>query len=346
MQGWSRRFFIKLVTLCICNVIFELSKLTSDLKIQLLKYKIIISGDYHLFSLTGRQAGAAPIDLRIENNVLNAIRENPHASTRSLALELQTSHATVHKVLKRNRFHPFKATTVQELSEHDKQRRENATELFIEKCFVQIDFLRYICFTDECIFYEDGTFNRHNNHFWAVDNPDWTRVTHRQRRWSVNVWAGVFGDHIIGPVFIDGNVNGQTYLQFIQEQLDQVFEDIDEEELEAMYFQQDGHPAHRTNAVVDALNEKFPGRWIGLRGPIEWPPRSPDLTLCDCFLWGYLKEVVYAEPRPQNVEQLKEKIIAACATITPEMLSKAGENLMERIFKCNEQRGGHFEQLM
>nr|CAI5840635.1 unnamed protein product [Callosobruchus analis] len=34
--------------------------------------------------------------------------------------------------------------------------------------------------------------------------------------------------------------------------------------------------------------EHYPGKWIG-RGadaPIQWPPRSPDLTPCDFFLWG------------------------------------------------------------
>ncbi len=43
------------------------------------------------------------------------------------------------------------------------------------------------------------------------------------------------------------------------------------------------------------LDEKFPGRWIGRRGPIEWPTRSPDLSPCDFFLWGYLKNIVYQE---------------------------------------------------
>jgi hypothetical protein len=35
------------------------------------------------------------------------------------------------------------------------------------------------------------------------------------------------------------------------------------------------------------------GRWIGRGGPIAWPPRSPDLTPLDIFLWGYVKNTVY-----------------------------------------------------
>ena len=52
---------------------------------------------------------------------------------------------------------------------------------------------------------------------------------------------------------------------------------------------QDGAPPHWSTIIVrDWLNEKLPNRWIG-RGTDtdlnpKWPPRSPDLTLCDFFL--------------------------------------------------------------
>ena len=39
----------------------------------------------------------------------------------------------------------------------------------------------------------------------------------------------------------------------------------------------------------------------------EQPPRSPDLTPCDYFLWGHLKSKVYLTP-PQDVEELRERI--------------------------------------
>jgi hypothetical protein len=38
-----------------------------------------------------------------------------------------------------------------------------------------------------------------------------------------------------------------------------------------------------------------------------WPPRSPDLTYHDFFLWGYLKERVY-RGNPRTVEALKDNI--------------------------------------
>lgn len=68
------------------------------------------------------------------------------------------------------------------------------------------------------------------------------------------------------------------------------FPQIDEfDNVNMMYFQQDGAPAHYKDFVRVALNNKFEQRWIGRGGPIAWPPRSPDLTPCDFFLWGYVK---------------------------------------------------------
>jgi hypothetical protein len=46
-----------------------------------------------------------------------------------------------------------------------------------------------VCFTHE------GVFNVHNNHLWSRANPHVTRF-------SINVWAGVMGDIILGPYLL------------------------------------------------------------------------------------------------------------------------------------------------
>jgi hypothetical protein len=35
-----------------------------------------------------------------------------------------------------------------------------------------------------------------------------------------------------------------------------------------------------------------------------WPPRSPDLSTCDFYLWGYMKGKVY-ETNPHTLDELK-----------------------------------------
>ncbi|KMQ82400.1 hypothetical protein RF55_23126, partial [Lasius niger] len=56
------------------------------------------------------------------------------------------------------------------------------------------------------------------------------------------------------------------------------------------WFQLDGCPAHYGRGPRQWLNVHFPGKWIGRAGPVAWPPRSPDLTPLDFFVWGTLKQ--------------------------------------------------------
>uniref|UniRef100_A0A673ARX4 Transposase Tc1-like domain-containing protein n=1 Tax=Sphaeramia orbicularis TaxID=375764 RepID=A0A673ARX4_9TELE len=57
------------------------------------------------------------------------------------------------------------------------------------------------------------------------------------------------------------------------------------------------HEQHRPSFIF--MDDNAPTgvpqmEWIGRRGFIEYPPCSPDLTPLDFFLWGYLKDKVYA----------------------------------------------------
>jgi hypothetical protein len=69
----------------------------------------------------------------------------------------------------------------------------------------------------------------------------------------------------------------------------------------------DGAPPHFHNEVRSYLDERFRNRWFGRGGPMEWPPRSPDLTLIDFFLWGLMKDNVYVHPLPTTLHQLKTR---------------------------------------
>jgi hypothetical protein len=51
---------------------------------------------------------------------------------------------------------------------------------------------------------------------------------------------------------------------------------------------------------------------ISKRGAIPWPARSPDLSVSDCFIWGYLKSKVHLmKPRDDELKNaIKEEITA------------------------------------
>ncbi|KAJ8912869.1 hypothetical protein NQ315_008003 [Exocentrus adspersus] len=58
-------------------------------------------------------------------------------------------------------------------------------------------------------------------------------------------------------------------------------------------FQQDGAPPHNSRGTHQLLDRLFGNRWIGTNGPIWSPPRSPDMTPLDFFLWGLVRNEVY-----------------------------------------------------
>ena len=59
------------------------------------------------------------------------------------------------------------------------------------------------------------------------------------------------------------------------------------------HFLQDGAPAHKATNMTNLLNQNFDKQWIGLNGTIEWPSRSPYLTLLDFNFWGRLQTLIY-----------------------------------------------------
>ena len=112
-------------------------------------------------------------------------------------------------------------------------------------------------------------------------------------------------------------VTSDRYCDMLQNFLRPKLHELEED----VWFQQDGATANTSHCSLSILREMFPGHLISLHGDIGWPARSPDLTTCDFFLWGYLKATVYAR-RPGTIEQLKEAIRQEVAAIPPAMTCK------------------------
>jgi hypothetical protein len=107
-------------------------------------------------------------------------------------------------------------------------------------------------------------------------------------------------------------------------------------------FQQDGAPPHWGRIVRDYLDATFPNRWLGTDGPLAWPPRSPDITPPDLFLWGYFKDKVYAT-KITGVEDLKTRIRDVNTTINRGMLARTWEELEFRLDVLRATQGAHTE---
>ena len=76
-----------------------------------------------------------------------------------------------------------------------------------------------------------------------------------------------------------------------------------------------------------------------------WPPRSPDLTPYDFFLWGFVKDTVFMPPHPANLQDLRNRITAAVALVDRDMLTRVWNEMGYRIDVCRITKGGYIEHL-
>ncbi|GFW43037.1 uncharacterized protein TNCV_1474331 [Trichonephila clavipes] len=122
-------------------------------------------------------------------------------------------------------------------------------------------------------------------------------------------------------------VNGDRYRAIITNFF---IPELNNHDVQELWFQQDGATCHTARATIDLLKETFGDRLISRFGPVNWPPRSCDLTPLDYFLWGSVKSLVYAD-KPQTLDHLEDNIRRVIADIRPQMLEKVIENWTSRL---------------
>ncbi|XP_020295795.1 uncharacterized protein LOC109860838 [Pseudomyrmex gracilis] len=265
--------------------------------------------------------------------VLQSYVENPHTSLSKAAHMRGISKTSIRKILKEHRFHPFKIKLVYQLAEDDFDRRLEFCKQMMMRIDENNNLLNLIVFSDKATFELNGNVNRHNCRYWSNVNPHWMRDNHTQYHQKLNVWAGISGNNIIGPFFIDGNLNAENYLTLLQNGIVPAIQQLFGEEFDNVWFQQDGAPAHFGLQVRAFFDHIFPEKWIGRRGTLKWPPRSPDLNPLDYFFEGHLKSKVYAT-KPLNLQDLKNRIRDEVTLITRDQLQNVINSFYVRLGQC------------
>ncbi|KAJ4427215.1 hypothetical protein ANN_24832 [Periplaneta americana] len=102
-----------------------------------------------------------------------------------------------------------------------------------------------------------------------------------------------------------------------------------------VWFQQDGATVHRAKNSMTVLCRMFPGHIISRRSDIPCPPLSLDLTVCDYFLWSYLKSKGCVN-RHRTTDDMK---IAFAQEI-------ARRNFRERFEEYVERDGHHLKDII
>lgn len=78
---------------------------------------------------------------------------------------------TVWRTLHNRGYKPYKIHISQTLRPGDAERRLELCYWLQDKVNEDADFLNKIIWTDECSFSTNGLFNRHNEHYWSIENP-------------------------------------------------------------------------------------------------------------------------------------------------------------------------------
>lgn len=235
-----------------------------------------------------------------------------NASVPAIANEVDMPISTVRKVMRQIlRYYPYKIQRVQQLIQGDTESRLSFSLQFLARMNVDNSWPWNILWSDEAHFYLNGQVNTHNCRIWAKENPNVVQEVPLHAA-KVTVWCGFTATFMIGPYFFEEltstgpitcSVNGRRYLNMLSNFL--IPELQQRGCLQNIVFMQDGAPPHITRAVRTFLTSHFTeDRIISRYFQTLWPPRSPDLTPCDFWLWGFLKDSV-SKDRCQTISDLK-----------------------------------------
>ena len=137
-------------------------------------------------------------------------------------------------------------------------------------------------------------------------------------------------------------MNGERYRVMIDDFFLPKMEELD---MPDMWFQQDGATCHMARATMTKLRAAFGEQFISRSGPVNWPPRSCDLTPLDFFLWGYVKAHDYMD-KPATIDALEANIEGFIREIPADMLERVGQNWTLRMGHLQRSRGQHLHEII
>ncbi|GFU50521.1 DDE_3 domain-containing protein [Trichonephila clavipes] len=228
------------------------------------------------------------------------------------------------------------------IHQNDHQARRRFVEWDPNEIAVVPDFHKRILFSDEAHFWLNGYVKKQNFRIWSEANP------------QVYVEAPLHPEKLTGALYglvefffkndegHNATVNGDRYRAMITNFF---IPQLNNHNVQELWFQQDGATCHTARATIDLLKDTFGDRLISRFGPVNWPPRSCDLTPLDYFLWDYVKSLVYAD-KPQTLDHLEDNIRRVIADIRPQMLEKVVENWTSRLDSIRASRGSPMPEII
>ena len=153
-------------------------------------------------------------------------------------------------------------------------------------------------------------------------NPDQTAM----------VWGGICRKGKIGIQFLEGSINGDTYINLLQE----YFPSVGDSKFGAnkWRFMHDNAGAHRALMVKERLEDLVPKR-------LHYPAQSLDLNPIE-QVWAYMKDYVESGG-PVSREDLMELMLRAWDVLSNETINSYIDHLSIVMQKVIANDGGNVE---
>ena len=175
--------------------------------------------------------------------------------------------------------------------------------------------------------------------FWLPANSSPPKIGHSNFAPKLFVFAAIWSSGRSKIIIKSGDfrLNHQNYIKFI---LPSLIKDLKQgfKNHRRAILQQDNAPAHRAGPTQQFIAANF----TDFISPAQWPAHSPDLNPCDYFLWGYLKERVFAR-RYTTLSGLRRAIRSEYDSIPQEFITNSINAWRNRLSDCVAFRGDTFE---
>ncbi|GFV04241.1 putative DD41D transposase [Trichonephila clavipes] len=223
------------------------------------------------------------------------------------------------------------------------QARRRFVEWAQNEIAVVPDFHKRILFSDEAHFWLNGYVNKQNCRIWSEANPQ-VYVETPLHPEKLTVWCALWAGGILlqNDEGHNATVNGDRHRAMITNFF---IHELNNQDVQELGFQQDGATCHTAPVTIDLLKYTVGDRLISCFGPVNWPPRSCDLTPLDYFLLGYVKSLVYSD-KPQTLDHLEDNIRRVIADIRPQMMEKVIENWTSRLDYIRASRGSPMPEII
>lgn len=291
----------------------------------------------HLADVNGTRkkrsdAGIRKLNNRELRNITRVLKKMPLATSKAIFNEagvVRNNRMTRYNILN-DVAKVVKAVKTPPLSKKNIKKRVEWAEKYL-KC----DFSK-VLFTDECRATLDGPDGFCRG--WLADGSIRPRRFRRQQGGGgVMFWAGIVGETLVGPFFVEEGVKmtSANYVKFLQDHFLPWFNRKSKSFKNNLVFMQDNAPSHAAKCTIAFLERKgFKGKRFML-----WPAQSPDLN-CIENLWGTVKQRLYTGGKQYTSKgELQQAIVNILTSIEPSLIKKLTNSMDSRLIKIMSSKG-------